>query len=166
MTAASAVAAAAPYFLVGGGTNAHVAAGVNGAAVNAVKVGTDRYKVVYGGIASPYSDSYASDPLYTTSISQGMVDRRSAASAFKGALTNTSSNKRVVAFASEAAYNYKTAFARNRSYEFDADITLNFNPVHTGSYKGFALRERFADRTQPTLPYNFKYVRHQLQYSF
>ncbi|MGD0473312.1 MAG: hypothetical protein ABSB70_08835 [Candidatus Velthaea sp.] len=166
MTAASAAAAAAPYFLVAGGTNAQFAAGVNGAAVNAVKVGTDRYKVVYGGIASPYSDSYASDPLYTTSISQGMVDRRSAASAFKGALTNTSSNKRVVAVATEAAYNYNTAFARNRSYEFDADITLNFNPVHTGSYKGFALRERFADRTQPTLPYNFKCVRHQLQYSF
>jgi hypothetical protein len=84
VSAASAAAATAPYFLAAGGTNALVAGGVNGAAVNAVKVGPGRYKVAYGGIASPYSDSYASDPLYTTSISQGMVDRRSAGFALKG----------------------------------------------------------------------------------
>jgi hypothetical protein len=166
VTAASAAAATAPYFLGAGGTNALVAAGVNGSAVNAVKVGTDRYKVVYGGIASPYSDSYASDPLYTTSISQGMVDRRSAGFALKGAFTYTTFNKRLVAIASEASYNYDTAFARNRTYEFDADLTYNFNAVRAGAYRGLSLRERFADRTQPTLPNNFKYLRHQLQYSF
>lgn len=166
VTATSAAAATAPYFLAAGGTNALVAAGVTGSAVNAVKVGTDRYKVVYGGIASPYSDSYASDPLYTTSITQGMVDRRSAGFALKGAFTYTTFNKRLVAIASEASYNYDTAFTRNRTYELDADITYNFNAVRAGTYKGFSLRERFADRTQPTLPYNFKYLRHQLQYSF
>jgi hypothetical protein len=166
VTATSAAAATAPYFLVAGGTNTAVAAGVNGSAVNAVKVGADRYKVVYGGIASPYSDSYASDPLYTTSISQGIVDRRSAGFALKGALTYTTANKRFVAIASEASYNYDTAFARNRTYELDADVTYNFNTVRAGTYRGLSLRERFADRTQPTLPYNFKYLRHQLQYSF
>jgi hypothetical protein len=166
VSAASAAAATAPYFLAAGGTNALVAGGVNGAAVNAVKVAPGRYKVAYGGIASPYSDSYASDPLYTTSISQGMVDRRSAGFALKGALTFTTTDKRLVAIASEAAYNYDTAFTRNRTYEFDADLTYNFNPVRPGTYHGFSLRERFADRTQPTLPYNFKYIRHQLQYSF
>ena len=45
-------------------------------------------------------------------------------------------------------------------------MTYNFNAVRAGTYRGLSLRERFADRTQPTLPYNFKYVRHQLQYSF
>jgi hypothetical protein len=72
----------------------------------------------------------------------------------------------LIAIASEAAYNYDTAFARNRTYEFDADVTYNFNAVRAGAYRGLSLRERFADRTQPTLPYNFKYLRHQLQYSF
>jgi hypothetical protein len=166
VTATSAAAATAPYFLAAGGTNQLVAAGVNASAVNAVKVGTNRYEVAYGGIASPYSDSSASDPLYTTSISQGMVDRRSAGFSLKGALTYSSTNKRLVAIASEASYNYDTTFTRNRTYEFDADLQYNFNAVRAGAYKGFSLRERFAERTQPTLPYSFKYIRHQLQYSF
>ena len=164
--ASSAATAAAPYFVPGGGTNTLVAAGSNAAQLTAVKVGPNQYRVTYGGLVSPYTDSYADDPLYTTSISQGMVDRRSAGFALKGALTYTTGNKRFVAIASEALYNYDTTYVRNRTYEFDADLTYNFNVVRSGAYKGLSLRERFADRTQPTLPYNFKYLRHQLQYSF
>ncbi|MGZ6147603.1 MAG: hypothetical protein ACXWNP_16585, partial [Vulcanimicrobiaceae bacterium] len=43
--------------------------------------------VAYGGIASPYTDNYATDPLYTTQISQGMVDRHAAGQSFKVAAT-------------------------------------------------------------------------------
>ncbi len=168
--------ASARYFLPGGGTDQPLGAGANGA-VNAAQVlaipsRPGFYRVAYGGIASPYSDSYASDPLYTTSISQGMADRRSPGTAFKGAITYTSNDKRLVVIASEAAYNYDSAFAqvngllRNRTYELDGDVTYNFNTVRSGTYRGFSVRERFADRTQPTLPYNFKYIRHQLQFSF
>jgi hypothetical protein len=172
--AAAASAATTGYFLPGGGTATALtaASGTTAAAVaigpcelSTGKAGKD-YRFAYGGIASPYSDSYASDPLYTTSISQGMADRRSAGLAFKGALTYTSNNKRLVAIASEAIYNYDTQYVRNRTYEFDADITYDFNPVRAGVYKGFSVRGRLADRTQPTLPFNFKYVRSQLQYSF
>ncbi len=173
---AAATKLAGAYFLPGGGTDQPLKSGangsVNGTQVVAIPTRPGFYRIAYGGIASPYSDSYASDPLYTTSISQGMVDRRSGGTSYKGALTYTSSNKRFVAIASEAAYNYDSAFAqtnaalRNRTYELDADITYNFNAVRAGTYKGFSIRERFADRTQPTLPYNFKYIRHQLQYSF
>jgi hypothetical protein len=166
VVATSAAAASAAYFVPGGGTNTLVAAGINASPITAVKVGPDLYRVTYGGIVSPYTDSYADDPLYTTSISQGMVDRRSAGFAYKGALTFTTANKRFVAVASEAAYDYDTTYVRNRTYEFDADVTYDFNAVRAGAYKGFSIRERFADRTQPTLPYNFKYLRHQLQYSF
>jgi hypothetical protein len=95
-----------------------------------------------------------------------MADRRSAGFSAKAALNYTSNNKRLVAIASEAVYNYDTEYVRNRTYEFDADLTYNFNPVRPGAYRGFSVRERFADRTQPTLPFNFKYIRHQLQYSF
>jgi hypothetical protein len=45
-------------------------------------------------------------------------------------------------------------------------LTYDLNAVRPGAYKGFSVRERFADRTQPTLPFNFKYIRHQLQYTF
>ena len=54
------------YFLPSGGTpQCH--ANANGTA-----------SVYYGGWASPYTDSYATDQLFDTSISQGMIDRRSA----------------------------------------------------------------------------------------
>jgi hypothetical protein len=172
--AASAGDATAGYFVPGGGTGTALTA-ASGTTAAAVAVGPcvlksgaagKEYRFAYGGIASPYSDSYASDPLYTTSISQGMADRRSAGFSAKAALNYASNNKRLVAIASEAIYNYDTSYVRNRTYEFDADLTYNFNPVRAGAYRGFSIRERFADRTQPTLPFNFKYIRHQFQYSF
>lgn len=172
--AASATAATTGYFLPGGGTATALTA-ASGTTPAAVAIGPctlasgaagKNYRFAYGGIVSPYSDSYASDPLYTTSISQGMADRRSAGFAVKAALNYVSNNKRLVAIASEAIYNYDTQYVRNRTYEFDADVTYNFNPVRPGTYRGFSVRERFADRTQPTLPFNFKYLRHQLQFSF
>jgi hypothetical protein len=152
--AATAAAATKGIFLPGGGTttSATVAPGV--------------YRVAYGGIASPYSDTYASDPLYTTSITQGMADRRSAGTAFKLAATYLSNNKRLKAVASEAYYQYDNLLAENRTFEDDVDVQYFFNPVHAGLYKGFSLRERYANRSQPTVPDNFKYVRTQLEYDF
>jgi hypothetical protein len=38
--------------------------------------------------------------------------------------------------------------------------------VGTGPYHGLSLRHRYADRRQPTLPFDFKYNRTQLQYDF
>ena len=35
-------------------------------------------QIEYGGWASPYTDNYDSDPLFTTSTTQGMADRRAA----------------------------------------------------------------------------------------
>ncbi len=43
--------------------------------------------VYYRGWASPYTDSYATDQLFTTSISQGVVDRRNAGTSGKIAAT-------------------------------------------------------------------------------
>ena len=45
---------------------------------------TARRQIYYGGWASPYSDNTDSDPLFTTSMSQGMVDRRAPGSAVQG----------------------------------------------------------------------------------
>ena len=147
-------AAGKGFFLPGGGTTS--------AALAAPGV----YRVAYGGLASPYTDSYASDPLYTTSITQGMADRRSAGTSFKLAATYLSTNKRLKAVASEAYYQYDNLLAQNRTFEDNVDVQYFLNPVRAGTYKGLSIRERYANRSQPSVPYNFKYVRTQLEYDF
>ncbi len=152
--ALTAAAAGKGVFLPSGGTtsSALVSPGV--------------YRVAYGGLASPYTDSYTSDPLYTTSISQGMVERRSTGTAFKLAATYLSTNKRLKAIASEAYYQYDNQLAQNRTFEDDVDVQYFLNPVRAGLYKGLSIRQRFANRAQPTVPNNFKYSRTQLEYDF
>jgi hypothetical protein len=152
--ATSAAAAGRGIFLPSGGT------------VSAAQVAPNVFRVAYGGIASPYSDAYATDPLYTTSISQGMVDRRSAGISYRGAFTYTSSNKQLKALVAEAFYDYGNQLGPNLTYEFNVDVTYDFNRVRGPVYKGLSLRERYANRTQPTLPFHFQYVRNQLEYDF
>jgi len=82
VTAATAALAGKGVFLPAGGTPTTLA------------LGPGRYCVAYGDIASPYSEAYATDPLFTTSISQGMADRHSPGAAYKAALTFSSDNKR------------------------------------------------------------------------
>ena len=141
-------------FLPGGGTT------------TSALIAPGHYRVAYGGVASPYSDSYATDPLYTTSISQGMVDRRSAGTSYKIAAQYLSANKRLKAIASEAYYQYDNALAENRTFEDDVDVQYFFNPVRAGTYKGLSIRQRYANRVQPSIPYDFKYIRTQLEYDF
>ncbi|MBC5799603.1 MAG: outer membrane porin, OprD family [Candidatus Eremiobacteraeota bacterium] len=153
-TATSAAVVGKGVFLPAGGTTASVA------------LGGGRYRVAFGGIASPYTESYTADPLYTTSISQGMVERQSPGTAYKASLTFMPDNKRVRGILSEAFYDYGNQLGSNRTYETDVDVTYYFSPVATTPYKGVSFRERFANRQQPTLPYDFKYIRTQLQYDF
>ncbi len=154
MSAASATAVAKGLFLPAGGTAA------------TVPLGGGLYRVAYGSIASPYTESYTADPLYTTSISQGMAERQSPGKSYKASLTFTPHNKRVRGIPSEAYYDCGNALGSNRTYETDVDVTYYFSPVNTRPYKGVSFRERFANRQQPTVPYDFKYIRTQLQYDF
>jgi len=139
-----------------------------------VPVYGDVYRTAYGGIASPYSDSYASDPLYTTSISQGIVDARSAGTSYKVALTFTSDNKRVKVILSEAYYNYANFAFLNNTTETDGDFTYYFSkPPKSGPYHGLLYRERIANRVSPgseagavLYPHVFTYTRQQVQYQF
>lgn len=151
----TAAAAGKGFFLPTGGTtpSALVAPGV--------------YRVAYGGIASPYTETYTSDPLYTTSLTQGMVERRSPGTAIKIAATYVSATRRLKAIASEAYYRYDNALAQNRTFEDDLDVQYFFNPVRAAAtYKGFSVRQRFGHRVQPTVPNDFKYSRTQLEYDF
>jgi hypothetical protein len=145
------------YFLPSGGTpQCH----------NNLNGTTDIY---YGGWASPYTDSYATDILYTTSISQGMIDRRSPGQSVKVAATIYMYNKRIRFIASRAYYDYGNATGGVApTQETDLDGTYYFNPVGKGTYHGLSFRYRYAERTQNFFTANpdFKYNRAQLEYDF
>jgi hypothetical protein len=152
------------YFLPTGGTPNCVSAtpGVAGAAAT----------VYYGGWASPYTDSYATDVLFDTSISQGMVDRRSAGSGVKFAGTFYSDNKQVRFIVSHAWYSYGNGtIGVAPTQETNIDGTYFFSKVGKGPYHGFSLRHRYAERTQAFTGAfggspDFKYNRTQLEYDF
>lgn len=128
--------------------------------------------VYYGGWASPYTDSYATDVLFDTSISQGMVDRRSPGSGVKLAGTFYADSKQVRVIVSHAWYVYGNGtVGLSPTQETNVDGTYFFSKVGKGPYHGFSLRHRYADRTQSfTAPYGglpeFKYNRTQLEYDF
>ncbi len=151
----------ANYFVAAGGTPNCIPGPTAGTAI-----------VYYGGWASPYTDSYATDPLFTTSISQGMADRRAFGDGAKLAVTFTSDDKRFFATISRALYAYGNATVGvSPTQETDFDTMYYFNKLpKAGAYKGFTLRYRYAERTQ-TFTYAgglplFKYNRFQAEYDF
>jgi hypothetical protein len=149
------------YFLPSGGTPNCVP----GSAPNTATI-------YYGGWASPYTDSYATDVLFDTSISQGMVDRRSPGSGVKIAGTFYTVKKQVRFIVSHAWYTYgNDTVGVAPTQETDVDGTYFFSRVGKGPYRGFSLRHRYAERTQSfTSAYggtpDFKYNRTQLEYDF
>lgn len=152
------------YFLPSGGTPncKTVSPGVPGAVAT----------IYYGGWASPYTDSYATDPLFNTSISQGMIDRRSPGSGVKVSGTFYTAQKQVRLIVSHAWYVYgNDAVGISPTQETDVDGTYFFSKVGKGAYHGLSLRHRYAERTQTFtaafggLP-DFKYNRTQLEYDF
>jgi outer membrane porin, OprD family len=124
----------------------------------------------YGGLASPYSDGYATDPLFTRSTTQGLVDRLASGNAFQVMGTYTSTNKRFFAYVRRTWYNYGDAFIAQRSAETDYDATYYFNRP-SKRYKGFMLRYRYGVRTLTNtaqvggVPL-FRFSRPQLEYAF
>ena len=105
-------------------------------------------QIAYGGWASPYSDNYATDPFFTTQISQGMADRRAPGSSWKAAATYNSPNKKWTFIASDAWYNYGNAIAPQTTNEWNLDGIYHFStPPAKGHYKGLLLRYRYAQRT-------------------
>lgn len=149
-----------PYFLPAGGTPQCTSSG-------------PLTTIYYGGWASPYTDGYATDPLFTTSISQGMADRRSPGQALKIGATFQTWNRRLRLIASRAFYRYGNAdsgVAPTQETDLDGTWFLSSVPA-SGPYHGFSLRHRYAERTQAfTQPFGglplFQYNRTQLEYDF
>ncbi|HKU81640.1 MAG TPA: hypothetical protein VJP76_05675, partial [Candidatus Tumulicola sp.] len=127
--------------------------------------------VYYGGWASPYTDSYSADPLFTTQITQGMADRRSPGFSWRLSATYTSPNRRVVFIAGDAWFDYGNALAAQVTNEWTLDGQYHFSPVAHDRYRGLLLRYRYAQREQSNaqelggLPL-FKYNRAQMEYDF
>ncbi len=121
-----------------------------------------------GGLASPYTDSYATDPLYTTTITQGLADTHKPGYAEKIGGTFQTPNHRFRLILAQGWYNYTLpSAATDRRREFNADFTYFFNPVDPNKpYHGLAIRHRYADRVQLSAPFDFKYNRTQLEYTF
>jgi hypothetical protein len=105
------------------------------------------YSVVYGGLVSPYTFGYATDPLFTTSLTQGMADRDAPGSSEKLALTYTSPDKRLVLQASQAYYDYGITGAPDLTQETNGDAMYRFRKPGFGPYKGLLVRYRYGIRT-------------------
>jgi hypothetical protein len=150
-----------PYFLPTGGTT------------NCVTNADGTTNVYYGGFASPYTDSYATDPLFTTTISQGMADRRSPGNAGKVSATFQTNDKRIKLIAARAFYQYGNGAAGvSPTQETNLDGTYYFKKLpKSGPYHGLFFRYRYAERTIANTQFYgglpvFKYNRAQLELDF
>jgi len=129
-----------------------------------VAVGGGRFSVLGGGIASPYTDSLTSDPLFTTSLAASQSDKRSAGTSYKFALSGSLNSGHVPWAFSQAHFDYG---AVGTTDETDADVTLNLGRIDpTKLYTGLSLRQRWGYRVTNTAPLRFLYSRTQLQYTF
>jgi len=146
-------------------------------------------QIYYGGWASPYTDNYDSDPLFTTSVTQGMVDRRAPGTSWKVGLQYTTPNTKWTFIATDAWYNYGNALDSENTniWVLDGRYRFSHQPL-SGPYHGLVLRDRYIQRTlsntfcgdaATTCPAGsslgapefgglplFKYNRAQLEYDF
>lgn len=95
-----------------------------------------RTTVYYGGWASPYSDSHASDPLYTTGAAEGLVDRRSPGSSGNATLTYYGDQGRLKLTSSYSWFNYSNPIAMQNTEEWDNIVKFYASDVHRAPYRG------------------------------
>jgi hypothetical protein len=105
-------------------------------------------QIMYGGWASPYTDNYDSDPLFTTSVTQGMADRRAAGESWKVGAQFTSTNNKWVFIATDAWYNYGNILAPETTNIWVLDGRYRFSRYSgKGPYHGLVLRDRYIQRS-------------------
>ncbi len=126
-----------------------------------------------GGVASPYTDNYESDPLYTSSIGEGIIDARKGGYSAKIALTLHTNDRRLTAILSQARYNVSLPGTSDKGDNTDIrtegnlDVQYFFNAVDPKRpYHGLSIRERLVERSQTFTPFVFKYNRTQIEFAF
>ncbi len=153
-----------PYFLPTGGTAQCTADNPAGTVAD----------IYYGGWASPYTDSYVTDPTYVTSGTTGLVDRRGPGSGVKVQSTFTSDNKQFWVQVGQTWYDFSNPGYATSTNATDFDTQYFFMKVpKTGLYKGLSFRVRLFSRSATnfappgaTIAGLFKYSRFQLEYDF
>jgi len=117
-----------------------------------------------GDVVSPYTTGYATDPLYTTSMIQGMVDRKTSGHALKVSGTAFALQHKLRLMASFAEY-YNTvtpSYASARTNEADIDVTYFLS----GSLKGLSVRDRVGIAHNLPVIKRFVYNRVMVEYDF
>ncbi|MDP9018308.1 MAG: OprD family outer membrane porin, partial [Candidatus Eremiobacteraeota bacterium] len=138
-----------------------------GGTPNKRALGRGLFEVAGGGIASPYTDGYVADPLFTTSLVASLVDRRSTGSAIKLAFSATSGNGRLTGSIAHGFYDYSNRLGTATATETELDGTYFLSNVDpTRGYTGFSFRQRWSYRASSGPPFAFLYSRSQLQYTF
>ncbi|MGZ3543144.1 MAG: hypothetical protein ACXVAF_18490 [Vulcanimicrobiaceae bacterium] len=142
-----------------------------GGTPNCVKAAAGTAIVYYGGIASPYTDSYSSSPLFTTSESQDMAERRSAGNSAALTVTIRSTNKQIRAIVTRTLDNFTNGAGAETTWGTGIDVEYYFNKVGDGPYRGLSLRNRWKQRTQTYTQLwggtpLFNYSRVQFEYNF
>lgn len=156
----------------------NISARVIGAELGA-KVGSGTYTIAYdnipsnsssyndGNIVSPYTYSYATDPLFTTSMNEGMIGQKTSGHGWKAkAVYWVGQQKNWRFIGSFSHYSQPQMLHVNQEgnpSEVDLDATYFFRQ---GKFKGMSLRGRFGDFTYKGAPAQFMYARVQMQYDF
>ncbi len=117
-----------------------------------------------GDVVSPYTTGYATDPLYTTSMIQGMVDRETSGHAFKVSATTFLWRHRIRLIASFADYfnTLTPTYSSARTNETDLDLTYFLG----GALKGLSLRDRLGIAHNIPVVHQFIYNRVMVEYDF
>ena len=144
-----------------------------------VAVGRGTYTVAYdvipsdtnsfqnGNIVTPYTHTYATDPLFTTSMTQGLADQTTSGHAWKVKGVYWFGGNRAWRFiASYARYSqaqFNHPFQTGNPSEVDLDATYFFR---AGAFKGFSIRDRLGVFSYSGEQARFVYNRLQFQYDF
>lgn len=114
-----------------------------------------------GVVVSPYT--YTSDPLYTTSMIAGLVDK-TAGDAWKAAAVFYAFDKQLQFITSFAQY-YTQPYLANTD-ETDLDLTYSFKKSKYKSLRGLSIRNRLGILSGDPTKGTFYYNRVMVQYSF
>lgn len=117
-----------------------------------------------GDVVSPYTTGYATDPLYTTSMIQGMIDRKTTGHAVKISATAFLLQHKVRLIASFADYfnTLYSGYTSARTNEADLDLTYFLG----GPLKGLSVRDRIGIAHNLPVVHRFVYNRLMLEYDF
>jgi len=107
----------------------------------------------YGGWASPYSDGYATDPMYTSPLLEGSVDRRSPGSSQALIGVFTSSNRQLTFTESYYWFDYSNPLATQATTEWDNVLAYYFSKVRSGRYRGLLFRYGYVQQHKSNVAY-------------